>query len=92
MRFINAHSRVDIDNDFVVVQMEEAIDEERPLQARRGHQEVDPDGGKSILLQESHQESETDENHDVYILEHWEAEGRVISMCINIDGQYASWC
>lgn len=54
----------------VVVQVEESDDEGGPLKADDGAEHVERDGTQPIFLQECHQESETNEYHDVNILEH----------------------
>lgn len=50
--------------------MEEAIDEDGPLEAEGGHHEVKTHRAEAIPLQEHHEEAEADEDHDVNILEH----------------------
>lgn len=50
--------------------MEEAVDEDGPLQEHGGQHEVDADRAEAVPLQEGHQEAEADEDHDVDVLEH----------------------
>ena len=49
--------------------VEEAGTEERPLNGESSEQKVEPDRTPSISLEESHQETETDDNHNMCILE-----------------------
>ncbi len=50
--------------------VEESLAEGGPLQRDGGDQEIQRHGAVAVLLQERHQEAETDEDHDVDILEH----------------------
>ncbi len=47
-----------------------ALAESGPLEDDGGDQEVDSHCAVAVLLQKGHQEAETDEHHDVDILEH----------------------
>ena len=49
--------------------MDEAADDERPLDADHAHQEVEADAAEAVALEERHQEAETKEEHDVHVLE-----------------------
>ena len=40
-----------------------------PLDAECGNEHVEGQGGEAVLLQECHQEAETNEDHDVHVLE-----------------------
>ena len=51
--------------------VEESLAERRPLQSDGGDQEIKCHGAVAVLLQKGHQEAETDEHHDVDILEHY---------------------
>lgn len=64
------NSRVKVDQDVAVMKMEEPVDEDGPLQAEGRDHEVEAYRAKTVALQEHHQEAETDEDHDVDILEH----------------------
>ena len=64
----------DVDFDLAVLQVPEALHEEAPLQAEGGQEQVDAHAAEPVSLQESHQEPEADEDHDVDILEHWRKE------------------
>ncbi len=50
--------------------MDVSAAESRPLYDDGGQKKVDPDSAVPVALQEGHQEAETDEYHDVDILEH----------------------
>ena len=63
-------SPFDVDHYPAVVQVEEPVDEDGPLQDERGQQEVEADGTEAVPLQESHQEAEPDEDHHMYVLKH----------------------
>lgn len=52
--------------------MEESSHDSGPLDDKTGNQEVYTDTGETISLQEGHQEAETNEHHNMDILEHWE--------------------
>ena len=52
--------------------MEEASDQDLPLDAERRHQEVEGHCGEAVLFQEGHQEAESHKDHDMNILETWE--------------------
>lgn len=57
--------------DFLAVKcVVESLAESGPLEDDGGNQEVNSHGTVAVLLKERHQESETDEHHDVHILEH----------------------
>jgi hypothetical protein len=49
----------------------EALAKSGPLEDDSGDQEIDGDGAVTVLLQERHQETETDEHHHVHILKHY---------------------
>ena len=49
----------------------ESLAQGGPLQNDRRDQEIERDGAVTVLLQEGHQEAETDKHHHVYILEHF---------------------
>ena len=53
-----------------VVQVEQSVDEDGPLEHQAGHQEVDADRAQAVPLQERHQEAEADEYHHVHVLKH----------------------
>ena len=53
------------------MEVEEAVDEGEDLDGEGRADQVEGDGGEAVLLQEGHQESKTDKDHDVDILEHW---------------------
>lgn len=48
----------------------ESLAQGGPLQHDRRDQEIERDGAVTVLLQEGHQEAETNEHHYVHILEH----------------------
>ena len=54
-----------------IVQVEEAVDKESPLQHQAGHQEVDADRAQAVPLQKRHQEPEADKDHHVHVLKHF---------------------
>ena len=58
---------------FVVVEMQEAGDQDMPLDAECRHQEVEGHSREAILFQEGHQETEANKDHHVDILETYEA-------------------
>ena len=68
------HSRGDVQLDFGVtfsLQLVEAAgDDGGPLRNKGSNEEVVADGSVAILLQERHQETKADEDHNVHILEH----------------------
>ena len=72
------HSLIDIDvNDETALQMMGLLNESEetscdgvPLEDKGCNEEVEAYAAKSIALQERHQKTETDENHDMDILEH----------------------
>ena len=45
------------------------LDEDVPLDAEGGNEHVEGEGGEAVLLQEGHQEAETNEDHHVHVLE-----------------------
>jgi len=47
------------------------VDQERPLDGEHSQQHVQGDRRQAVPLQEGHQESEANEDHDMDILEHW---------------------
>ena len=51
--------------------VEEAGHEGGPLEDERRDEEVDPNRSKPVPLQEGHEEPETNKDHHVDILEHW---------------------
>ena len=54
-----------------MTQLPETGQQRGPLDGEGGDQEVVSHSTESVLLQEGHQETKTDEDHDVHILEHW---------------------
>ena len=62
----------DVDVDLgAVPAVVESLAQSGPLQHDRRDQEIERDGAVTVLLQEGHQEAETDKHHHVYILEHF---------------------
>ena len=57
------------------MEVEEAVDEGEDLDGEGRADQVEGDGGEAVLLQEGHQETKTDEDHHMDVLEHW---GRVL--------------
>ena len=55
----------------LTVEVEEAVDEGEDLDGEGGADHVEGDGGQAVLLQEGHQETKTNEDHHVDVLEHW---------------------
>ena len=53
------------------MEVEEAVDEGEDLDGEGGADHVEGDRGQSVLLEESHQETKTNEDHHVDVLEHW---------------------
>lgn len=51
--------------------MPDALHEEAPLQAEGGQEQVDAHAAEPVLLEEGHEETEADEDHDVDVLKHW---------------------
>lgn len=51
--------------------MPETSSEDCELEAIRAEEEVVADRGPAVRFQEYHEESKTDENHNVYVLPHW---------------------
>lgn len=49
--------------------VEPALHEESPLQAEGGDQEVEAHAAEAVALQEGHEETEPNEDHDVDVLE-----------------------
>lgn len=64
------NSRVQVDQDEAVMKMEEPVDEDGPLEAQGRDHEVEAHRAEAVALQEHHEEAETDEDHDVDVLEH----------------------
>ena len=62
--------RFDVDLDHVVVEVEEAAHQRRPLNDERTDQEVEADTGETVAFEERHQIAEPDEHHDVNVLKH----------------------
>ena len=62
--------RLNINKYLVVMEMKKAAHKRRPLNDKSANEEVEANGGKAIALQKGHQEAETDEHHNVHILEH----------------------
>ena len=60
------------------MEVEEAVDEGEDLDGEGGADHVEGDRGESVLLEESHQETKTNEDHHVDVLEHWGRGGLVI--------------
>ena len=65
---------------FVVVEMEEARDQNLPLDAERRHKKVERHSREAVLFQEGHQEAETHKDHHVNILEAFK--GMLISISL----------
>lgn len=65
---------------FVVVEMEEASDQDLPLDAERRHKKVQRHSREAVLFQEGHQEAETHKDHHVNILETFK--GMLISISL----------
>jgi hypothetical protein len=58
------------DVDHVTGAFEEpALDEDAPLDGERCEDESEADWGPGIALEESHQKADTEEDHDVHVLE-----------------------
>ena len=51
--------------------MSPSIDQNAPLETHHGYQHVEGNSGKTVFFQESHQKSETNKDHHMDILEHW---------------------
>ena len=49
--------------------VEESGDENCPLNGETGKEEVEAERGPAVALQEGHEKAETDDNHDVSVLE-----------------------
>lgn len=61
-----------IDFPSAVIQgMEPALHEQRPLEAEGGDQKVEAYSSKTVAFQKSHEETESNEDHDVDVLETW---------------------
>ena len=54
----------------LTVKVEEAVDEGEDLDGEGGADHVEGDGGQTVLLQESHQETKTNEDHHMDVLKH----------------------
>ena len=54
-----------------MLHLQEATHQEGPLQYECGDQHVEANAAVAIAFEERHQEAKPDEDHDVYILEHW---------------------
>ena len=52
------------------MEVEEPTDQYRPLDGKRRYQQIERNSREAVSLEESHQEPETDEDHNVDILEH----------------------
>ena len=65
-----SHLLVNWDLDPSIVQMQEARHESRPLNDKSTDHKVEANRWKAIAFEESHQVTETDEHHNVDILEH----------------------
>ena len=51
--------------------MSPSIDQNSPLKTHHGYQHIKGYGCKTVFFQESHQKSETNKDHHMDILEHW---------------------
>ena len=51
--------------------VEPALHEKSPLQTKGGNQEVEAHSTEAVAFQEGHEETESNKDHDVHILEAW---------------------
>lgn len=49
--------------------MEPALHEQRPLDTESSDQEVESDTAEAVTLQEGHEETESNEDHHMHVLE-----------------------
>ena len=68
--FPNRYLRFNIDSDLAIVQLQETPHKCRPFQDESCDEEVEAHTTERVLPQEGHQEPETDEDHDMDILEY----------------------
>ena len=82
---INMYWRHDVDLDGRLSLGEfpdETVGQRGPLQNEGGQQKVEPDAAKPVALEERHEKPETDEHHDVNVLEHWnQPERNAVTSC-----------
>ena len=62
--------RCNVDDNFSVLHVEEATKENVPLQDEASNNHVQTNSRESIALEKGHQETKTNEDHNVHILEH----------------------
>ena len=56
--------------------MKESNDKGSPLEADHCTEHVEGNSAQPVLFQEGHEEAETDEYHNMNILEHWKKKGK----------------
>lgn len=69
---IESHLHSDVNVVLPITEIKESMDQEWPLNDESSQQQVQADSSEAITSKESHQEAETDEDHDMDILEHCE--------------------
>ena len=66
-----------------MVEVEEPVHQDGPLDGQTRDQEVESNGSEPVLLQESHEEAEANEDHHVDVLEHCN-NGQVIFFWVGV--------
>ena len=66
-----SHLLCDIDRELFAVVMDQSTNDGGPLDGQGGYEHVKANTAEAIPLEEHHEKAEADEDHDVYVLEHW---------------------
>lgn len=65
----------------VVEGVEPALHEQSPLQAKGGDQEVEAHTTKTVAFQEGHEETKSNKDHDMDVLEAWREGNKCVMAC-----------
>ena len=74
---MRSHLLDDANFDLAIVHVPDVLQQQAPLEAKGGQQQVDAHTAESIALQEGHQEAKADEDHHMDILKHCETAGMI---------------